>query len=63
MKKVSILIPCFNEQDSLPLLYKALNELMGTPGIAEKYGFEVLLVNDGSKRLDASSDETTSLGR
>lgn len=49
MKKISILIPCYNEQESLPLLYKALSEAMSDPRVAGKYDFEVLLVNDGSK--------------
>ena len=49
MKKISILIPCYNEQESLPLLYKALSETMSDSRVAGKYDFEVLLVNDGSK--------------
>lgn len=49
MKKISILIPCYNEQESLPLLYKALSEAMSDSRVAGKYDFEVLLVNDGSK--------------
>lgn len=46
MKKVTILIPCYNEEASLPLLYEALNNLMNTNS---DYEWEVLLVNDGSK--------------
>lgn len=48
-KKVSILIPCFNEEEGLPMLYDAL---CGTKGICEnlkEYDFEILLINDGSK--------------
>ncbi len=48
-KKVSILIPCFNEEEGLPMLYDAL---CGTEGICEnlkEYDFEILLINDGSK--------------
>ncbi len=46
MKKVSILIPCYNEEGSLPLLYEALCVLMdGQP----EYEWEVLLINDGSR--------------
>ncbi|MBO4571267.1 MAG: glycosyltransferase family 2 protein [Bacteroidales bacterium] len=48
MKKISILIPCYNEQESLPLLYKALNEAMADSRVAGRYEFEVMLVNDGS---------------
>jgi glycosyltransferase involved in cell wall biosynthesis len=49
MKKISILIPCYNEQESLPLLYKALYDVMADERVASKYDFEILLVNDGSK--------------
>ena len=45
MKKVSILIPCYNEEKSLPLLYPELVKLMdGNPG----YEWELMFVNDGS---------------
>lgn len=45
MKKVTILIPCYNEDDSLNALYKALRQLMDAHG---EYLWEVLMVNDGS---------------
>ena len=57
MKKISIMIPCYNEQESLPLLYKALYGVMADPRISSRYVFEVLLVNDGS------SDSTLSIMR
>ena len=45
MKKVSILIPCYNEEKSLPMLYPELVKLMdGNPG----YEWELMFVNDGS---------------
>jgi glycosyltransferase involved in cell wall biosynthesis len=46
MKKVSILIPCFNEEQSLPLLYPELKKLMDSKTM---YDWEVLFINDGSK--------------
>ena len=46
MKKVSILIPCYNEEASLPALYDALHGLMDANKL---YDWEVLLVNDGSR--------------
>lgn len=48
MKKVSILIPCYNEQDSLPILYEELCRIMSMPECIS-YEWEVLFVNDGSK--------------
>ena len=46
MKKVTIIIPAYNEEDSLPFLKKRLNELMNN---IQEYEFEILFVNDGSK--------------
>ena len=46
MKKISIIIPAYNEEESLPFLYDKLNELMDH---MEQYEFEILFVNDGSK--------------
>lgn len=46
MKKVSILIPCYNEEKTLPLLYYELKKLMDSQ---PEYVWEVLCVNDGSK--------------
>lgn len=46
MKKVSILVPCYNEEASLPLLYPELKKLMDSH---TNYEWEVLFVNDGSK--------------
>lgn len=47
MKKVlSIIIPMYNEQESLPYLYKRLTDLADQ---IEDYNLEILFVNDGSK--------------
>lgn len=46
MKKISILIPCYNEEASLPLLY---NELVKLMNFHSDYIWEVLMINDGSK--------------
>lgn len=45
-KKVTILIPCYNEEECLPQLYEALNTLMREN---TNYDWELLFVNDGSK--------------
>ena len=46
MKKVTILIPCYNEEASLPKMAEALASLMQQQN---QYQWEVLLINDGSK--------------
>ncbi len=43
-KTVTILVPCYREEDSLPLLYDALIPIMAD----DRYDWELLLVNDGS---------------
>lgn len=45
MKTVTLLIPCYNEEASLPLLFRALTELFDEE---KQYHWEVLLINDGS---------------
>lgn len=47
-KKISILVPCYNEEASLPLFYVELLKVMSDPKLM-KYDWELLLVNDGSK--------------
>ena len=46
MKKITIIIPAYNEEESLPPLYERLEKLMHS---MEHYEFEILFVNDGSK--------------
>lgn len=46
MKKITIIIPAYNEEESLPFLYKRLQKLIDS---IENYEFEILFVNDGSK--------------
>ena len=46
MKKISIIIPAYNEEETIPYLYERLNKLMNS---IENYTFEVLFINDGSK--------------
>ena len=52
MKKVTILIPAYNEEESIPFLKKRIDELINK---IKEYEFEILLINDGS------SDETLNL--
>ena len=45
MKKVSILIPFYNEQEVLPSLFERLQSLIDSN---DNYQWEVMLINDGS---------------
>lgn len=45
-KKVTILVPAYNEQEVLNMLYNRLKEIMDK---LSQYDFEILLINDGSK--------------
>ena len=46
MKKISIIIPAYNEEESLPMLRDRIEKLMNS---MKNYDFEILFVNDGSK--------------
>ena len=46
MKKITIIIPAYNEEESLPMLNERLQKLMEE---MSNYDFEILFVNDGSK--------------
>lgn len=45
-KKISLLIPCYNEENSLPLLYDALQKVAKENA---DYEWEFLFINDGSR--------------
>ncbi|WP_297815318.1 glycosyltransferase family 2 protein [uncultured Lactobacillus sp.] len=56
MDKLSIIVPCYNEQESIPLFYPAVQKVMATiPELSYEYWF----VNDGSH--DKTLDELKSL--
>ena len=46
MKTITILIPCYNEEKSIDILYEHLQNVISR---LHGYNFQVLLVNDGSK--------------
>ena len=46
MRIISIIVPVYNEEENIPLLY---NKLAGVgEEMREKYGLEIIFVNDGS---------------
>lgn len=47
-KKISILVPCYNEEASLPHFYEELTKIIDDQSMSG-YDWEILLVNDGSK--------------
>ena len=46
MKKISLVIPCYNEEESLKYLYKELEKVAGE---MPYFDFEYVFVDDGSK--------------
>lgn len=45
MKKIGVIVPCYNEEESLPYFYKEMQKVMEQMDVE----FELLFVNDGSK--------------
>lgn len=45
-KLISIVVPCYNEEPTLNILYEELNKVTAT---MSEYGFEYIFINDGSK--------------
>lgn len=43
--KISIIIPCFNEQEAIPTFYSEVTKLLNNL----EYDYELLFINDGSK--------------
>ena len=56
MNKVSVIIPCYNEAQSLPLLHTELCKLAESE---QQYEWEFLFINDGSR--DTTIDELIKL--
>ncbi|MDO8954823.1 MAG: glycosyltransferase family 2 protein [Gammaproteobacteria bacterium] len=52
MKKVSIILPCYNEEDNIPLLYEKLNEAIAN---LTQYQFDYIFIDN------ASQDQTVPL--
>lgn len=54
-EKISIIVPCYNEEESLPIFYKEINRVSNE---MKNVDFEFLFINDGSrdKTLDILRD-------
>ena len=46
MKKISIVIPAFNEQENLPIIHQKIASVFSD---LKNYNFEIIFVNDGSR--------------
>ena len=46
MEKISVVVPCYNEEKSLPFFYDEMKKVMKKMSNSE---FELIFVNDGSK--------------
>lgn len=45
-EKISLIVPCYNEEESLPYFYEEFSKLSRQLSF---YKFEVIFINDGSK--------------
>ena len=46
MKKISIIVPCYNKEQAIPFFYEEITKIAKE---LDKYDFEFIFVNDGSK--------------
>lgn len=50
MKKISLVVPCYNEAEVLPILMKEISRVIALKGMGlPRYTYEVVLVDDGSR--------------
>ena len=47
MDKISIIVPCYNEEEAMPIFYKEITKVADK--MKKKADFEFIFVNDGSK--------------
>ena len=45
-EKISIIVPCYNEEEMIPIFYKEIDKVMDQ---MDKVDFEILFIDDGSK--------------
>lgn len=46
---LSIIIPCYNESESINFAYERINNVMKSSIISEEIDYEIIFINDGSK--------------
>ena len=46
MEKITVIVPCYNEEDAIDYFYEEINRVMTE---MENIDFELLFINDGSK--------------
>lgn len=49
MELISVVVPCYNEQESLPLFYKEITRVSHEMSGKNELSFEFIFINDGSK--------------
>ena len=47
MDKISIIVPCYNEEEAMPIFYEEITKMADK--MKKKCDFEFIFVNDGSK--------------
>ena len=47
MTELSIIVPCYNEQETIPIYYAAVKKVLHTMDVSA----EILFVDDGSRPL------------
>ncbi len=60
MKKVSLIVPCYNEERNLDALYAKLRPLLDNSLDSRKYEWEVIMIDDGSRDSTLSLMESLS---
>lgn len=58
MDKISIIVPCYNEEAAIPLFYREMNKIMDK---MKQVKFELLFINDGS--IDNTLKEIKALAK
>lgn len=59
MEKISVVVPCYNEEESIPLFYREILKVMEK--MKKEASFELIFVNDGSK--DQTLNEMRNLAK